>query len=312
MRPLTPTTHAVVLALILSSAALVGCGSTTAKERGGTDASPTSEHASDSSVVMGQDGHVAEDVSMVRVGDHRLYVTCAGSGSPTVVYIHGWVNDPAYTPHESAYQIRDLLAADHRVCLYDRRNVGDSETVDAVQTPAAMLRDLEGVLRKVDAQPPYVLMAASFGGLLAYDFLNHHPDEVEGMVMLDTMFPDELALDRYLPDDATFLHYRKEDRCCTLERISEYELIKSLQRYVGHEPAVRMIYLASKQEPRDQNDYQSPEYDARILKAQAAFVDRFAPGELRWVDAPHFMEPVVPDVIARAVRDVSALAGGAS
>ena len=38
-------------------------------------------------------------------------------------------------------------------------------------------------------------------------------------------------------------------------------------------------------------------------------MDRFSPGILQWVDAPHFMEPAVPDVIADAVREVNHLAG---
>jgi pimeloyl-ACP methyl ester carboxylesterase len=164
------------------------------------------------------------------------------------------------------------------------------------------------VLRNGGAKPPYILMAASFGGLVAYDYLNHHPDQVSGLVFLDTMFPDELALDRYLPHDATFRYYKHDDMCCTLERISQYLLISGLQKYIGHEPAVPMTYLASKQEPRTQNDYQSPEYDARIIKAQKAFVHRFSPGRFEWVDAPHFMEPVIPDQIAKAVREVAALA----
>ena len=37
---------------------------------------------------------------------------------------------------------------------------------------------------------------------------------------------------------------------------------------------------------------------------QAAYVERFSPGERVEVDAPHFMEPVVPDEIAAAVRRV--------
>jgi predicted esterase len=245
---------------------------------------------------------------MVDVGGHRLYVTCSGTGSPTIVNLHGWVNDASFVPHIYEYGVRGLLEEDYRVCLYDRRNVGWSDTVDGVQSPQAMLRELEQVLDGVDARPPYVLLAGSFGGLLAYDFLNHHPDDVAGMVMVDTMFPDELSLDRYLPEDATFLHYRKDDKCCTLERISQYEQIRGLQKYIGHEPAVPMIYLASEQEPRTQNDYQSPAYDARIIPAQKAFVARFAPGEFRWVDAPHWMEPVAPDQIAQAVRDVVAIA----
>jgi pimeloyl-ACP methyl ester carboxylesterase len=288
-------------ALAASVLALAACSQ--AAGQTSRDAAPEDARSSSASPAA-----PTQDGDMVDVGGHSLYATCSGTGSPTVVYVHGWVNDPEYVPHQSAYGIRDLLDADYRVCLYDRRNVGSSETVDGVQSPQAMLREMEKVLAGLDAKPPYVLMAASFGGLLAYDFLNHHPGEVEGMVMIDTMFPDELALDRYLPEDATFLHYRRDDKCCTLERISQYEQIAGLQKYIGHEPAVPLVYLASQQEPRDQNDYQSPAYDARIIPTQKAFVARFAPGQFRWVDAPHFMEPVVPDQIAQAVRDVVALA----
>ena len=69
------------------------------------------------------------------------------------------------------------------------------------------------------------------------------------------MFPDELALDEYLSsDDTTFLHYRRDDMCCTMERISQYELINGLQQYIGHEPAVPTVYLAAAQR-RPQYDY---------------------------------------------------------
>jgi pimeloyl-ACP methyl ester carboxylesterase len=211
-------------------------------------------------------------------------------------------------PHTSAQAISDLLDDDYRVCRYDRRNVGSSESVDAVQTPKDMLQDMEGVLAGGGVEPPYILMAASFGGLVATAYLNAHPGDVAGMVLIDTMFPDELRLDRYLPRDYRFVYYNRDDKCCTQERISQFALITSLQPDIGNEPAIPVIYLASEQEPRDQNDFESPAYDARILGAQRAYVDRFSPGILRWVDAPHFMEPVVPDVIARAVREVDELA----
>jgi len=77
---------------------------------------------------------------------HSLYVSCAGTGTPTVVYVHGWVEDAAYVPHRSAEAMAQQLAPEHRVCLHDRRNVGGSETVDAVQTPDDMRGDMEAVL----------------------------------------------------------------------------------------------------------------------------------------------------------------------
>ncbi|GAA5200288.1 alpha/beta hydrolase [Microbacterium jejuense] len=246
------------------------------------------------------------DSRLIDVDGHGLYLDCKGSGSPTVVYVHGWTDKRTHVPHEGAEAIQTLLADDHRVCLYDRRNVGSSETVDAAQTPDDMLHDMEGVLANGGVEPPYILMAASFGGLLAYSFLNHHPDQVSGVVFLDAFFPDELALDAYLPADKTFQHFQDDDMCCTLERINEYALIDGLQQYIGHEPAIPMIYLAAAQGPRGGWNPKSPDYSPHFTEAQQAFVDRFSPGELRWVDAPHFMEPEIPDVIAQAVRDVAA------
>ena len=117
---------------------------------------------------------------MYDVGGHKLYMSCAGDGPVTVVYVHGWVNDTGYIPHDSATGIRDLLVDDYRVCLYDRRNVGSSQTVDAVQTPADMRRDMEAVLEAGGVDPPYILMAASFGGLVATSYLTSTPTTSPG------------------------------------------------------------------------------------------------------------------------------------
>jgi hypothetical protein len=65
--------------------------------------------------------------------------------------------------------------------------------------------------------------------------------------------------------------------------------------------------MASLQQPPHQEGYESPEFDARKLKTLNGFIRRFSPGRLTWVDAPHFMEPEVPDEIA-AVREVARLA----
>jgi len=301
----------LLTALLAITTVLVGCEGTRADDKSAATShqtlAPTEPSSSTAASATTTDPATAEG-TLYDVGGHRLYMSCKGSGSPTVVYVHGWIDDTSHPPHLNAEGIRDLLIDDYRVCLYDRRNVGSSEKVDAVQTPADMLNDMEAVLKAGGTKPPYLLIAASFGGLVAYSYLNHHPDNVAGLVFIDGMFPDELGLDRYLPRKFRSIHYRHDDACCSPERIAQFDLFREVQRYIGHEPRVPMIYLASKQEPRNQNEYQSPAYDARILDAQAAFVDRFSPGQLKWVDAPHFMEPVVPEQIAQAVRDVDHLA----
>jgi pimeloyl-ACP methyl ester carboxylesterase len=241
------------------------------------------------------------------VGGHRLYLTCRGAGSPTVLYLHGAITDEDVVPHRNAFALRRELVDDHRVCLYDRRNVGRSDTVNATQSPRAAIRDLETLLDVAGIEPPYVLLGASFGGLLAYLYANEHPDDVTGMVLLDAMFPDELPLDRYWPRDDRYKAFDREDREDSLERISHWRTLKEAARFIGHEPAIPVTYLASQQEMRNTSGI--PEYDTRILGVQEAFVARFSPGTHVWIDAPHFMEPAIPGVIAEAVRSVAAAAG---
>ena len=282
---------------------LAGCSSAETTGTAGGASSGRSTSATESSTPSTRN---AATNGMYDVGGHKLYLSCEGDGPITVVFVHGWIND-ASIPHDHVTGVRDRLIDDYRVCLYDRRNVGSSETVDAVQTPRDVVRDMRAVLEAGGEKPPYILWAGSFGGLVATAYMKEHPDDVTGVVFVDAMFPDELGLDRYLPRKHTFKHFDKEDKCCTVERISQFDLIRSLQPTIGREPDIPAIYLASKWEPRTLNDYGSPEYDARILDAQTAFVDRFSPGILRWIEAPHFMEPVVPDVIAHTIREVDSL-----
>ena len=152
-------------------------------------------------------------------------------------------------------------------------------------------------------------MAASFGGLVAF-LPGAHPEDVVGMVLIDTMFPDELRLDRFLPRDYRFVYYNRDDKCCT----------------VGADLPVRPDQLATARHRQGAGD------PGRLprLRAGAAQPERLRVTRVRrphprrtkrptstgslpessWVDAPHFMEPVVPDVIADAVREVNDLAGG--
>ena len=136
---------------------------------------------------------------LFEVGDHHLFLECDGTGSPTVVYLHGSIEDPNAVPRHAGDRLQELLASDYRTCVYDRRNVGESDTVDKIQSPEDALNDLHGLLDAAEIEPPYVLVGASFGGILAYLYENEHRDQVVGMVLLDAMFPNELALEHLFP-----------------------------------------------------------------------------------------------------------------
>jgi pimeloyl-ACP methyl ester carboxylesterase len=284
-------------ALVLVVACLWSCGSDA--DEGGAP-TPTPVATSEAKAAPAVDG-------LIDVGGHGLYMACAGTGSPTVVYLHGAIEEAEIVPHRNATAIRDELTDEHRVCLYDRRNVGRSDTVDRPQRPADAIEDLDRLLAAADVEPPYVLLGASFGGLLSYLYMSEHPDDVVGMVLLDSPVPDELRLEGLLPADDRYKAFDKKDERDTLERISHYKVFKATSKHIGNEPAIPMTFLASKQEPPEVG---IPEYDRRYLSIRADYVGRFSPGRLVEVDAPHFMEPAIPQRIAGELRDVIRAAGG--
>lgn len=56
-----------------------------------------------------------------------------------------------------------------------------------------MVEDLRAVLAAVQARPPYVLVGHSVGGFNVRLFAGKYPDEVAGMVLVDSSHPDQLT-----------------------------------------------------------------------------------------------------------------------
>ena len=238
------------------------------------------------------------------VGGHRLYLKCRGATSPTVIYMHGSITEADVVPHTNGTSFLSALGDEHRVCVYDRRNLGRSDKVDAPQLPLDALNDMRRLLAAAKVEPPYVLLGASFGGLLAYLYANTNPDEVVGMVLLDSPFPDALSLEHLVKPEDRYEAVDAEDENESLERISHFKAFKASQRYIGKEPAIPVTYFSSI--PESDAVIGQPEYDKRILKLQEAYAKRFSPGRYLRVDAPHFMEVAIPEQITKELRRVIA------
>jgi pimeloyl-ACP methyl ester carboxylesterase len=125
---------------------------------------------------------------LIDVDGHRLHLSCTGSGTPTVVLepgaggmssILGW--------------IAPAVARDTRVCVYDRAGRGWSEPADTAQEGAQIATDLHTLLQRGHVPGPYVLAGHSFGGLYVLTFAARYPDEVAGMVLVDSTAPASAA-----------------------------------------------------------------------------------------------------------------------
>jgi pimeloyl-ACP methyl ester carboxylesterase len=158
----------------------------------------------------------AADVSgPVDIGGGRtMYLACSGVGSPTVVLISGKGNgaadwkevldpaDPAHDAdydavawgkgdlHESESAVFPMVSRWTRVCAYDRpgtRLEGADQSTPIAQPHRAdqAADDLHRLLTAAGEFGPYVLVAHSYGGVIATLFARTWPAEVTGLVMVD-------------------------------------------------------------------------------------------------------------------------------
>ncbi len=125
---------------------------------------------------------------LVDVGGHSLHLNCAGSGSPTVVLEPG-----GGEMSSNLGWIAPGVARDTRVCVYDRAGRGWSEPADTPQDGAQIAADLHTLLHRAHVPGPYVLAGHSFGGLYVLAFAARYPDEVAGMVLVDSTAPASAA-----------------------------------------------------------------------------------------------------------------------
>jgi pimeloyl-ACP methyl ester carboxylesterase len=134
------------------------------------------------------DEHVAMPGQLIDVGGHSLHLNCRGSGSPTVIL------EPGAGGVSSDFAwITPAVARDTRVCVYDRAGRGWSEDAHSRQDGAQTVTDLHTLLQRGHVPGPYVMAGHSFGGLYVLTFSARYPDEVAGMVLVDSTEPGSAA-----------------------------------------------------------------------------------------------------------------------
>ncbi len=135
-------------------------------------------------------------------GGRKLYLQCRGTGGPTVVLISGFrggyddwthvVSGPEATPRPSGRAVFPRLAKFTRVCAYDRPGTTNfsgkiSPSTPVRQPTSAMdgVRDLHALLGAAGEVGPYLLVAHSWGGMIARLYASTYPEEIAGLVFAD-------------------------------------------------------------------------------------------------------------------------------
>ena len=131
-------------------------------------------------------GWDSEDKSeLICIGTHKLYAEITGPlrlpSQPVVIIFPG-----SGAACDTWKPVTTQIATFARVFLYDRAGLGRSERGPDRDTGYVNARELSKLLDAIGVKGPYVLVAHSYGGCVAREFLHLHSREVVGMVLSET------------------------------------------------------------------------------------------------------------------------------
>ena len=126
------------------------------------------------------------------VNGHRLYLNCAGAGTPTIVLFNGLGER---TP--SWAWVQRTLASTTRICVFDRAGQGWSGAAPGRQDGHQLASDLHGLLKAAHIPAPYVLAGHSTGGTYALVYAAQYPQQVAGLALIDSATPYQFDLPDY-------------------------------------------------------------------------------------------------------------------
>lgn len=123
---------------------------------------------------------------MIDVGGFKMHINCMGDSEkkgPTVILEAGagGCNSLEWS------LVQPEVSQFARVCSYDRAGHGWSDESPYPRTSAHMVEELHTLLINAKIPGPYILVGHSFGGNHMRLFANKYPDEVSGVILVDSV-----------------------------------------------------------------------------------------------------------------------------
>jgi len=120
------------------------------------------------------------DGALVDIGGRKLFLTCMGQGTPTVLLEAGLGAD-----HTAWANMQLEIAEVTRVCSYDRAGTGQSDSAPMPRTGQEIVADLHALLGSAGITDSLILVGHSFGGLHVRLYAAKYPADVVGLVLVD-------------------------------------------------------------------------------------------------------------------------------
>ncbi|MGG5210298.1 alpha/beta fold hydrolase [Chryseobacterium sp. MIQD13] len=130
---------------------------------------------------------IQADGQFADVENHKMHYLKEGTGGPTVVFETAF--DPA--GHLQWYHIQKNLPKTYTTFSYDRSGILWSERGTNPKAGDKIAEELHILLEKSKAPKPYILVGHSFGGMLTRFFVQKYPQDVAGVILVDSQYPSD-------------------------------------------------------------------------------------------------------------------------
>lgn len=143
---------------------------------------------------MDRFNHFQPSGQLIDIGGHRLYLHGMGQrcpDRPTVILEAGHSDWSHCWP-----LVQPEIARFARVIAYDRAGFGWSDPGPFPRTPLRLVTELHDLLERTEESGPYIFVGHSLGAALGRLFAGLYPQEVIGMVWVDSAHEN---MQRYMP-----------------------------------------------------------------------------------------------------------------
>lgn len=155
----------------------------------------------------------------VDVGGYSLHINCTGDGAGPTVVVEAGAGDFS----TSWTGIQREVEKSARICTYDRAGLGWSDVSPHPRTATQISEELHQLLINAKVEPPYILVGSSLGGMTIRMFAELYPDEVAGMVLVDSGHEDQLER---LPPEYLKLYQQQQSYFSVLGFMSRFGILR--------------------------------------------------------------------------------------
>ncbi len=122
------------------------------------------------------------------IGGIKLYYEYFGENNDKATFVF----DSGYAWTLANWNpIREGVSKFAKMFVYDRAGIGQSEKDDRPRHSKQNVENLRLLLQKANIRPPYVLVGHSYGGVNVRLYASTYPEEVVGIILLDSCHEDQ-------------------------------------------------------------------------------------------------------------------------